>query len=57
MTAWTLPDQISDLLPPEAAVFERLRRRLIDLYGGYGKALTEQTWYSDMFRIELRRSF
>jgi len=29
----------------------------VDLYGGYGKALTEQTWYSDMFRIELRRSF
>ncbi len=36
MTAWILPDQISDLLPPEAAVFERLRRRLIDLYSGYG---------------------
>lgn len=30
---------------------------VVDLYGGYGKALTEQTWYSDMFRIELRRSF
>jgi hypothetical protein len=37
-----------------------LRWRLsdtVDLDGGYGKALTEQTWYSDMFRIELRRSF
>ena len=39
MTAWILPDQISDLLPPEAAVFERLRRRLIDLYSGYGYQL------------------
>ena len=39
MTAWILPDQISDLLPEEARVFERLRRRLTDLYASYGYRL------------------
>ncbi len=28
-----------------------------DLYGGYGRALTDQTWYDDVFRLELRRTF
>lgn len=28
-----------------------------DIYGGYGRSLTDQTWYSDMFRIELRHSY
>jgi ATP phosphoribosyltransferase regulatory subunit len=32
MPAWQLPDQISDILPAEAARLERLRRRLLDLY-------------------------
>ena len=28
-----------------------------DFYAGYGRALTGQTWYSDIFRIEFRRRF
>ncbi len=28
-----------------------------DLYGGYGHALTEQEWYRDIVRIELRQTF
>jgi ATP phosphoribosyltransferase regulatory subunit len=41
MPAWLLPDQFSDILPQEAARLERLRRRLIDLYAGYGYALVQ----------------
>jgi len=39
MPAWLLPDHTSDQLPAEALQVERLRRRLIDLYGLYGYAL------------------
>jgi hypothetical protein len=28
-----------------------------DLYAGYGRALTEETWYDDTVRIEVRRWF
>ena len=28
-----------------------------DLFAGYGKALTQQTWYDDTIRIELRLLF
>jgi ATP phosphoribosyltransferase regulatory subunit len=41
MPAWQLPDQISDILPAEAARLERLRRRLLDLYCSYGYALVQ----------------
>ncbi|NBW01730.1 MAG: ATP phosphoribosyltransferase regulatory subunit [Betaproteobacteria bacterium] len=41
MPAWQLPDQISDILPAEAARLERLRRRLLDLYQSYGYALVQ----------------
>ena len=41
MPAWQLPDQISDILPAEAARLERLRRRLLDLYRSYGYALVQ----------------
>jgi hypothetical protein len=41
MPAWQLPDQISDILPLEAARLERLRRRLLDLYRSYGYALVQ----------------
>ena len=41
MPAWQLPDQISDILPAEAARLERLRRRLLDLYGRYGYDLVQ----------------
>jgi hypothetical protein len=27
------------------------------LYAGYGRALTSQTWYDDVFRVEYRRAF
>ena len=41
MPAWLLPDQISDILPGEAARMESLRRRLLDLYARYGYALVQ----------------
>jgi ATP phosphoribosyltransferase regulatory subunit len=33
---WLLPEGIEEVLPPEAARLENLRRRLIDLYGTWG---------------------
>ena len=36
MPAWLLPESISDVLPAEARKIEELRRRLLDLYRGYG---------------------
>lgn len=36
MPAWLLPESISDVLPAEARKIEKLRRRLLDLYQGYG---------------------
>ena len=41
MPAWLLPDQLSDILPLEAKRLESLRRRLLDLYAGYGYALIQ----------------
>lgn len=37
--AWMLPDQISDVLPRQAATLETLRRGLLDLYQQYGYEL------------------
>lgn len=37
--AWMLPDQISDVLPRQAATLENLRRGLLDLYQQYGYEL------------------
>jgi ATP phosphoribosyltransferase regulatory subunit len=37
--AWMLPDQISDVLPRQAATFEALRRGLLDVYQQYGYEL------------------
>ena len=39
MTAWLLPEQISDALPLEAAAIERLRRSLLDMAASYGYEL------------------
>lgn len=36
---WLLPEGIEELLPPRAARVERLRRRLLDLYRGWGYEL------------------
>ncbi len=33
---WRLPDGIDEMLPPEAARLERLRRELLDLYSSWG---------------------
>lgn len=41
MPAWLLPDYLSDILPAEAARLESLRRRLLDLYRGYGYQLVQ----------------
>lgn len=37
--AWLLPEQIEDILPPYARAAEDLRRRLLDLFDGYGYEL------------------
>ena len=37
--AWLLPEHIEDILPPYARVAESLRRRLLDLFDGYGYEL------------------
>jgi ATP phosphoribosyltransferase regulatory subunit len=39
MPRWLLPENISDVLPPEARRVERLRRSLLDLYRSYGYEL------------------
>lgn len=36
---WRLPDGIDEVLPPEAARLETLRRELLDLYSGWGYEL------------------
>jgi ATP phosphoribosyltransferase regulatory subunit len=36
---WQLPDGVEEVLPAQAAVVERLRRRLLDLYRGWGYQL------------------
>lgn len=36
---WLLPDGVEELLPPRAARAEQLRRRLLDLYAGWGYEL------------------
>lgn len=39
MSAWLLPDSIADVLPPEAAHIEALRRSLLDTAARYGYEL------------------
>ena len=39
MPRWLLPENISDVLPREARRVEHLRRKLLDLYRGYGYEL------------------
>lgn len=39
MPRWLLPESISDILPSEARKVEMLRRRLLDLFRGYGYEL------------------
>ncbi|NVK40960.1 MAG: ATP phosphoribosyltransferase regulatory subunit [Oceanospirillaceae bacterium] len=36
---WLLPDGVKDILPPRARQIEALRRRLLDLYDGWGYEL------------------
>ena len=36
---WLLPEGIDEVLPPQAARLEQLRRRLLDLYAGWGYEL------------------
>jgi ATP phosphoribosyltransferase regulatory subunit len=38
---WLLPDGIDELLPPDAARLEVLRRRILDLFASYGFDLVE----------------
>ncbi len=38
---WLLPDGIGELLPPQAAAVERMRRRILDLYASWGYELVE----------------
>jgi ATP phosphoribosyltransferase regulatory subunit len=39
MQKWLLPEYIDDILPPEAARVEHLRRRLLDLFAAHGYEL------------------
>src|SRR5688500_12401976 len=39
MRTWVLPEYIEDILPPEAARIERLRRDVLDLFSTHGYAL------------------
>lgn len=39
MPAWSLPEAIADILPAEAGRIEALRRRILDLFAGYGYEL------------------
>ncbi|MBA1331571.1 ATP phosphoribosyltransferase regulatory subunit, partial [Candidatus Endoriftia persephone str. Guaymas] len=34
--SWILPDGIEEVLPPEAALVERRRRQLLDLFASWG---------------------
>ena len=36
---WLLPEYVEDILPPEAARIEFLRRRILDLFAGFGYQL------------------
>jgi len=36
---WVLPEYVEDILPPEAARIEFLRRRILDLFAGFGYQL------------------
>lgn len=36
---WLLPDGVDEVLPPRAAQLEQLRRRLLDMYAGWGYEL------------------
>src|SRR5881392_3241739 len=39
MRAWLLPEYIEDILPPQAARIERLRRAILDLFAVHGYQL------------------
>ncbi len=39
--AWLLPEYVEDVLPPYASAMEGLRRRLLDLFAGYGYELVQ----------------
>jgi ATP phosphoribosyltransferase regulatory subunit len=39
--AWLLPEYVEDILPPYALALEGLRRRLLDLFAGYGYELVQ----------------
>ncbi len=36
---WLLPEGIDEVLPPQAAAVEQLRRSLLDLYASWGYQL------------------
>ena len=36
---WLLPEYVEDILPPEAGRIESLRRRILDLFAGFGYQL------------------
>lgn len=54
MSTWILPDHLSDILPAEAQRLESLRRRLVDLYRGYGYQLFQPPMleYIEALRVQ-----
>ncbi|MFN9718821.1 MAG: hypothetical protein ACK58L_09020 [Planctomycetota bacterium] len=63
-SAITTPGPVTRFVDADGATIVNLKAGLrwnltedYDLYAGYGRALTEETWYSDMLRLELRWSY
>jgi hypothetical protein len=55
----TGPDVVANLAPMDAAGNAKLGVRVklgcsSDFYTGYGRALTGDTWYDDIYRLEFR---
>jgi len=51
--SWALPDGFEEILPPRAEALERLRRRLLDHYAGFGYRLVN-TPLMEYFHIHRR---
>lgn len=50
-------DAAGDTIVNVKAGFRWWLTESLDVYAGYGRVLTTQTWYDDVLRIELRRTF
>ena len=51
MRTWLLPEYVEDILPPEAGRIELLRRRILDLFAGFGYQLVMPPLLSSQWRV------